>query len=75
MKNPLNSPHITFQFLKQIISRFRDSFSSVINTPIKHAFSANHSARYIWNLSVRACLHGGGGPQVGEVTRLGEVKK
>ena len=24
---------------------------------------------------VRACLHGGGGPQVGEVTRLGEVKK
>ena len=21
----------------------------------------------------RACLHGGGGPQVGEVTRLGEV--
>ena len=22
-----------------------------------------------------ACLHGGGGPQVGEVTRLGEVKK
>ena len=28
-----------------------------------------------WKLSVRACLHGGGGPQVGEVTRLGEVKK
>ena len=25
--------------------------------------------------SLRACLHGGGGPQVGEVTRLGEVKK
>ena len=24
---------------------------------------------------LRACLHGGGGPQVGEVTRLGEVKK
>ena len=23
----------------------------------------------------RACLHGGGGPQVGEVTRLGGVKK
>ena len=34
--------------------------------------SANQSerARYL-----RACLHGGGGPQVGEVTRLGEVKK
>ena len=26
-------------------------------------------------LYVRACLHGGGGPQVGEVTRLGEAKK
>ena len=24
---------------------------------------------------LRACLHGGGGPQVGEVTCLGEVKK
>ena len=24
---------------------------------------------------LRACLHGGVGPQVGEVTRLGEVKK
>ena len=24
---------------------------------------------------MRACLHGGGGPQVGEVTRLGGVKK
>ena len=25
--------------------------------------------------SVRACLHGGGGPQVGEVTRLGGVTR
>ena len=24
---------------------------------------------------MRACLHGGGGPQVNEVTRLGGVKK
>ena len=24
---------------------------------------------------VRACLHGGGGPQVGEVTRLGRVTR
>ena len=24
---------------------------------------------------LKACLHGGGGPQVGEVTCLGEVKK
>ena len=26
-------------------------------------------------LCVRACLHGGGGPQVGEVTRLAVVEK
>ena len=25
--------------------------------------------------SIRACLHGGGGPQVGEVTRLGGVTR
>ena len=25
--------------------------------------------------SLRACLHGGGGPQVGEVTRLGGVTR
>ena len=25
--------------------------------------------------TLMACLHGGGGPQVGEVTRLGGVKK
>ena len=27
------------------------------------------------NVSVRACLHGGGGPQVGDVTRLGGVTR
>ena len=27
-----------------------------------------------WPLIIRACLHGGEGLQVGEVTRLGEVK-
>ena len=26
-------------------------------------------------LSLRACLHGGGGPQEGEVTRLGGVTR
>ena len=26
-------------------------------------------------VEVRACLHGGGGPQVGEVTRLGGVTR
>ena len=26
-------------------------------------------------MSLRACLHGGGGPQVGEVTRLAAVEK
>ena len=29
----------------------------------------------ITHLHVRACLHGSAGPQVGEVTRLGGVKK
>ena len=24
---------------------------------------------------IRACLHGGGGPQLGEVTRLGEITR
>ena len=27
------------------------------------------------NLILRACFHGGGGPQVGEVTRLAVVEK
>ena len=27
------------------------------------------------NHALRACLHGGGGPQVGEVTRLGGVTR
>ena len=27
------------------------------------------------NLILRVCLHGGGGPQVGEVTRLAVVEK
>ena len=27
------------------------------------------------NFCLRACLHGGGGPQVGEVTRLGGVTR
>ena len=26
-----------------------------------------------YNARIRGCLHGGGGPQVGEVTRLGVV--
>ena len=46
-------------------------------------YSVFDSSQYIVNnrkfkmlrRRVRACLHGGGGPQVGEVTRLGEVKK
>ena len=37
----------------------------------------NHTAvnQCTRDAAFRACLHGGGGPQVGEVTRLGEVKK
>ena len=33
------------------------------------------SKLYPCNSRVRACLHGGGGPQVGEVTRLAVVEK
>ena len=38
---------------------------------------SNHTEAIIkyFVTNLRACLHGGGGPQVGEVTRLGEVKK
>ena len=31
------------------------------------------SGRVPDEMQIRACLHGGGGPQVGEVTRLGGV--
>ena len=31
--------------------------------------------RDITNILLRACLHGGGGPQVGEATRLGGVTR
>ena len=30
---------------------------------------------HLENIILRACLHGGGGPQVGEVTRLGGVTR
>ena len=36
--------------------------------------NAGGAALYIAN-NLRACLHGGGGPQVGEVTRLGGVTR
>ena len=29
----------------------------------------------LFKRSLRACLHGGGGPQIGEVTRLGGVTR
>ena len=29
----------------------------------------------LFHVNLRACLHGGGGPQVGEVTRLAVVEK
>ena len=35
----------------------------------------SHRSRCIKERSFRACLHGGGGPQVGEVTRLAVVEK
>ena len=40
----------------------------------KQSFGATWKWSIYWNdilLYIRACLHGGGGPQVGEVTRFG----
>jgi len=51
----LNMKHLIFAFLSANMKPFLYEF-----TP--------------WNFSpsrLRACLHGGGGPQVGEVTRFG----
>ena len=42
--------------------------------PIRRARKFPGIHRFL-SLTVRACLHGGGGPQVGEVTRLGGVRK
>ena len=40
-----------------------------------HISSAWRSVGRTLTLCFRACLHGGGGPQVGEVTRLAVVEK
>ena len=36
---------------------------------------ANETRFHNKGFELRACLHGGGGPQVGEVTRLGGVTR
>ena len=54
---------------KPPIVRILSSFVCSANYPI----TAHRMAIVLGTF--RACLHGGGGPQVGEVTRLGEVKK
>ena len=41
----------------------------------EHCFSLSRDILYSVFYYFRACLHGGGGPQVGEVTRLGGVTR
>ena len=41
---------------------------------IRDCFWRSHTKTVI-KTSLRACLHGGAGPQVGEVTRFGEVTR
>ena len=50
------------------------NFSALIKWEISPVYWNRSFVQY-WIGTLRACLHGGGGPQVGEVTRLGEVKK
>ena len=51
----------------------------ILRKAIKRTFVVSFIIIYFFmheaDFRFRACLHGGGGPQVGEVTRLGEVKK
>ena len=43
---------------------------------LTRAFACHSKWRLCQSVTfLRACLHGGGGPQVGKVTRLGGVKK
>ena len=46
-------------------------------TSLYHAyfntFNSSNVGKFFWSWILRACLPGGGGPQVGEVTRLGGV--
>ena len=48
-------------------------FSELSSTQIRHVNQLSLQSRSRGEL--RACLHGGGGPQVGEVTRLAVVEK
>ena len=36
---------------------------------------SNNPQKHSHHVGLRACLHGGGGPEVGEVTRLGGVTR
>ena len=47
---------------------------NVENKPVYYKHYVNTKVICSQDLLFRACLHGGGGPQVGEVTRLGGVK-
>ena len=81
--NGLAPEYLTSKFVTRNVSNYalRDSANKlVVPFPrinyMKNSFS--YSGATLWNslpYNIRACLHGGGGPQVGEVTRLAVVEK
>ena len=59
------------QYLKKMLNRIKIEGAPSIQ---RICFSSKASALLWCEIQgLRACLHGGGGPQVGEVTRLGRV--
>ena len=48
---------------------------SVQGKTVTEVFKPEVTVFYLYGPTLRACLHGGRGPQVGEVTRLGVVEK
>ena len=84
------SPHHTVSPDQRLLTLDAHSFSfvspitegSLLHGPIvehsvvrKLAFRTTERFSLGPQLGLRACLHGGGGPQVGEVTRLAVVEK
>ena len=52
--------------LGDIVLHLRDNYRQILTQQLQKCFLQCH---------FRACLHEGGGPQVGEVTRLGGVAR
>ena len=56
-------------------SRFPKLFPLTWTLHAQKGFSLHFPVDFCQLYTVRACLHGGGGPQEGEVTRLGGVTR